>query len=73
MHEKSLSKISIVYYFQNPELSPKRKSTGRYSSAMGLDRIWGISLSLSIISREKKNYRWANIDKKNVHHIVTKK
>jgi hypothetical protein len=54
MHEKSLSKISIVYYFQNPELSPKRKSTGRYSSAMGLDRIWGISLSLSIISCEKK-------------------
>ncbi len=54
MHEKSLSKISIVYYSQNPELSPKRKSTGRYSSAMGLDRIWGISLSLSIISREKK-------------------
>jgi hypothetical protein len=54
MHEKSLSKISIVYYSQNPELSPKRKSTGRYSSAMGLDRIWGISLSQYYLSREEK-------------------
>ena len=53
MHEKSLSKISIVYYSQNPELSPKRKSTGRYSSAMGLDRIWGISLSVLSLARKK--------------------
>jgi hypothetical protein len=52
----------MVYYSQNPELSPKENPPADILVQWG-ETGFGGSLSLSIISREKKIHRWANIKK----------